>query len=87
VAFTLTPPPAPPQFVLPYPGPGNGFQLNFTGPAGTGYTIWATSDVALSPVQTTWTSLATGAFSGGTDTYMDPNGGTNPHQFYIITVP
>jgi hypothetical protein len=87
VAFTLAVPPAPPQFVAPYPGPANSYQLNFTGPAGTGYTIWTTTNVALSPVQSTWTSLTSGTFSGGTDTYTDPNGGTDAQQFYIITVP
>ena len=88
VSFTLTAPPAPPQFTSEvYLGPGSGFQLNFTGPAGTGYTIWTTTDVAFRPIQSTWTMLTTGTFNGGTDTYTDPNGGTNPHQFYIILVP
>ena len=88
VSFTLTAPPVPPQFTSEiYLGPGNGFQLNFTGPAGIGYTIWTTINVALSPVQSTWTMLTTGTFSGGSDTYTDPNGGTNPQQFYIISVP
>ena len=93
VTFTLTLPPAPPQFVPPYPGPpnaGNGYnayQLNFTGPAGNNYTIWTTTDVSLTPVQSTWTVLTTGSFSGGTDGYIDPNGGANPQQFYKITSP
>lgn len=85
VSFTLL---LPPQFTSEtYLGPGVGFQLNFTGPAGSGYTIWASSDPALSPIQSTWTLLTTGIFSGGTDTYTDPSGGTNPQQFYIISVP
>jgi hypothetical protein len=70
-----------------YLGPGVGFQLNFTGPAETGYSIWTTTNVALSPIESTWTKLTTGAFSGGTDSYTDPNGGTKPQQFYIISVP
>jgi hypothetical protein len=70
-----------------YLGPGVGLRLNFTGPAGRGYSIWTTTDVALSPVESTWTKLTTGTFTGGTDPYTDPNGGTNPHQFYIISVP
>jgi hypothetical protein len=83
-AFTLA---VPPQFVPPYPGPGNSYQLNFTGPAGSSYTIWCTSDVALTPVNTQWSNLATGTFSGGIDSFTDPNGGTNPQQFYEITSP
>jgi hypothetical protein len=69
-----------------YLGPGVGLQLNFTGPAGRGYTIRTATDVTLSP-RSTWTSLTTGTFSGGTDSYTDPNGGTDSHQFYIISVP
>ena len=85
VSFSLL---LPPQFTSEtYLGPGVSFQLDFTGPAGSGYTIWASTDPALSPIQSTWTALTTGTFSGGTDTFTDPNGGTNPQQFYIITVP
>jgi hypothetical protein len=85
VSFTLT---APPHFTSGvYLGPDLGFQLNFIGQAGTGYTIWATTDLALTPVQSTWAALTTGTFSGGTDTYTDTNTGTNPQQFYIISVP
>jgi hypothetical protein len=76
-----------PQFTSAIPGVGGGFQLSFTGPAGTGYSIWTTTSIALSPLESTWTKLTTGTFSGGTDTYTDPSGGTNPHQFYIISVP
>ncbi len=67
---------------------GAGYQLSFTGPAGYNYSIWTSTNLALTPVTNTWTQLETGAtFSGGTDTYIDPNGGTNGGQFYIITVP
>jgi len=85
VSFTLL---LPPQFISEtYLGPGVGFQLYFTGPAGSGYTIWTSTDVSLTPVENTWTQLTTGTFSGGVDTYTDTSGGTNPQQFYIITVP
>ena len=83
-AFTLS---VPPQFVLPYPGPGNSYQLNFTGQAGFGYTIWTSTDVSLTPVQSYWSQLTTGTFSGGVDSFTDPNGGVNPQQFYKITSP
>lgn len=69
-----------------YLGPGVGLQLNFTGPAGRGYAIRTATAVTLSP-RSTWTSLTTGTFSGGTDSYTDPNGGTDSHKFYIISVP
>jgi hypothetical protein len=85
VALTLLPPPV--FTPSTYPGPSGGLQLNFTGPAGYNYTIWTSTDITLSPVESTWTMLATGSFSGGVDSVTDPNGGTNPQQFYIISVP
>jgi hypothetical protein len=68
-------------------GPGNGFQLNFSGPSGFGYTIYTSTNVALHPIQSTWAKLTTNIFSGGLDTFTDPSGGTNPQQFYMISVP
>ena len=67
---------------------GQGFQLSFTGPAGYGYSLWTSSNLALKPVTNAWTQLETGnAFSGGTDTFVDSNGVANSNQFYIITIP
>jgi hypothetical protein len=84
VSFTLTVT-TPPQFTSEtYLGSGVGFQLNFTGPAGSGYTIWTTTNVAL-PV-TIWTKLTSSTFSGGTNTCTDTRGGANQH-FYVISVP
>ncbi len=79
----------PAQFISEtYLGPGNGIQLNFTGPSGQGYRIWTTTDVTLSPVESTWTYLANGNFSGGTDAFTDTSyAPTSPQQFYIMTVP
>jgi hypothetical protein len=85
VSFSILPSP---QFApSTYPAPGGGLQLNFTGPAGYPYTIWTATDVTLSPIESTWTSLTTGTFSGGADTYTDPNGGADLQQYYIISVP
>ncbi len=78
----------PPQFTSEtFLGVGVGFQMNYIGTAGVGYSIWTSPDATLAPVQSTWTLLTTGTFSGGTDSFTDPNGGTNPNQFYIISVP
>jgi hypothetical protein len=78
-----------PQFVSSSAlGNNQGFQLNFTGPAGYNYSIWTSTNLTLKPVRTTWSNLVTNAaFSGNTDTYTDVNGGTKSSQFYIITVP
>jgi hypothetical protein len=78
----------PPKFISEaYLGPSVGFQLNFTGPAGSSYTIWSSTNVNLSPVKSRWGTLTTGTFSGGTQSYTDANAGNAHQQFYIITVP
>jgi hypothetical protein len=68
-------------------GGGQGFQLNFTGPAGYNYSIWASTNL-ISTVSNTWTRIITGReFSGGTDTYTDQNNGASVSRFYLISVP
>jgi hypothetical protein len=77
-----------PQFTsVVHLGFGVGFKLNYTGPLGVGYTIWTSSDLTLAPIQNTWTFVTSGSFTGGPETFTDANGGGNPAQFYIITVP
>jgi len=85
VSLSLAPPPSFTSSM--YLGPGGGFQLNFSGPANYGFSIWTSTNILLAPIRSTWTRLTTNVFSGGPDLYIDPNGGTNPQQFYIITVP
>jgi hypothetical protein len=89
-SLTLVPPPSfstnnPPPIVN--LGPGNGFQLNFSGPSGFGYTIYTSTNVALQPIPSTWTKLTTNIFSGGLDNFTDSSGGANRQQFYMISVP
>jgi hypothetical protein len=59
--------------------------LHFTGHAGGTYHVWTTTNLALQPVETTWTLLGTGTFSGGQDTFTCPAGSST--QFYAITQP
>jgi autotransporter-associated beta strand protein len=61
-------------------------QLTFTGAASQNYRIWATTNLLLSPVTSTWTLLTNDVFSGSPTTFTDAT--TNlPQRFYIITVP
>lgn len=70
------------------PGNGQSVQLNYTGPAGYGYTIWASTNLALTPIQSKWTKLESGeTFSGGTDAYTDSSASATTSRFYLITVP
>jgi len=76
-----------PQFTPggPITGVGASPQLNFSGTAGTAYTIWGSSDLTLTPVTRTWTKLTSGTFSGGADSFtMTP---PITYEFYVITQP
>jgi hypothetical protein len=60
--------------------------LHFKGTAGGTYHVWTTTNLALHPVETTWTLLGTGTFSGGNDSFTCPSGAATA-QFYTITQP
>jgi hypothetical protein len=74
----------PPQFTSESYVPGTGLTLYFIGTSGVGYSIRTNADIA---APQPWVPMTTGTFSGGTDNYLDVNGGANPQLFYIITVP
>jgi Concanavalin A-like lectin/glucanases superfamily/Immunoglobulin I-set domain len=61
-------------------------QFSGTGPANTGYSILATTNIALPLSQ--WTVLTSGNFDGaGQFTFTDLNATNNPTQFYRISMP
>lgn len=66
-------------------GDGN-FQLKFAGTSGN-YRLWATINLAPTPLTNTWTLLTSGTFSGGTVTFKDSQATNYPLRFYSITVP
>jgi hypothetical protein len=77
---------APPQFLgETYLGAGQGFGLTFTGPSGSSYSLYTTTNLALGSAG--WTLLTTGTFSGSPASYTDANGGNNPQQFYLLSTP
>jgi hypothetical protein len=86
INFTGTPS-QPPQFAaIPITGVPNGLPvLHFSGTAGNTYHVWTTTNLARMPVDTTWTLLGTGTFSGA-DTFTCPAPGTAA-EFYILTEP
>ena len=65
-----------------------GFQLAFSGVAGSSYSVWATTNVAASPIVSTWTPIVTNGLFGitGMATFLDS--ATNyPARFYTISYP
>jgi hypothetical protein len=64
-------------------------QLAFSGPAGNNYRVWASTNVAATPIPSTWTLLVTnGLFSvSGNATYLDTSATNYPTRFYAISVP
>lgn len=67
-------------------GDGN-FQFNATGASGQAYRVWASSNVALTPITSTWTLLNSGTFGGSPVTFTDTQATNYPQRFYLLTVP
>jgi hypothetical protein len=87
--LTVTPPTTPSTITS--PSVDNSGNVQFTingaqGSAGFGYHVWATTNLALTPIPSTWTLLTNGVFDTGPVTFIDPASGL-PQRFYIITVP
>jgi len=78
----------PPQMAQPVLlGDGN-YQLNFTGTAGAGYSVWAATNLLLAPIPNTWSLLGGGVFSGnGAASFSDLTATNYLLRFYLISVP
>jgi hypothetical protein len=67
---------------------GNGnFQFTISGTQGQGYRVWATTNLLLSPVTSTWTLITNSTFGAGPVIFSDPGASAVPQRFYIITEP
>lgn len=63
------------------------FHLTFSGTSGFGYRVWATTNVALKPVTSTWTQLTSGTFGAGPVSFTDTQATNFTQRFYDITTP
>lgn len=63
------------------------FQFTISGTQGQGYRVWATTNLLLSPITSTWTVVTNGTFGATPVMFSDPGAGTVPQRFYIITEP
>jgi autotransporter-associated beta strand protein len=87
--LTVNPPVTPSTIAS--PSVDNSGNVQFTingapGSAGFGYRVWASTNLALTPIPSTWTLLTNGVFDTGPVVFTDPASGL-PQRFYIITVP
>jgi hypothetical protein len=62
-------------------------RIQFDGAAGEAFRLWASDDIALTPVTNTWTLLSNGVFGVGPVLFTDPDAATFPERYYGITVP
>lgn len=65
--------------------PGNNFQLTFTGSEGQGYSILASTNLALPLAE--WATIGTGTFGSSPVTFVDSNAPNYSQRFYIIVSP
>jgi len=54
---------------------------------GAPFTLWATTNLALSPITNAWTKLTNGTVSTSPFRITDPGASTNRQQFYIFSSP
>ena len=76
----------PPAFGAITPLVDGNFRLTFSGPAGRGYELRATTNLALTPV-TLWDLLTSATFGGSPASFDDLSATNYPQRFYQIRVP
>jgi hypothetical protein len=89
VMLTVNPPTTPSTIALPTVSGGN-VQFTITGApgsAGFSYHVWATTNLSLAPVTSTWTLLTNSVFGTGPINFTDSSASGLPQRFYLITVP
>jgi hypothetical protein len=78
----------PPQFTGFSRTAGSQFNLTFTGVPGQSHRVWASTNVAATPIGSTWNVLTTGVFgAGGTAAFSETTTTNYPIRFYLISVP
>jgi len=86
VTLTVNPlvPPALSDFAILSDG---NFQFSANGANGQNYRVWASTNVALAPITTTWTLLSSGTFNSSPVTFTDTQATNFSQRFYLLTVP
>jgi RHS repeat-associated protein/uncharacterized repeat protein (TIGR01451 family) len=82
---STTPPNFPPGGIWMLPD-GN-VSLTATGAMGTGYKLWASTNVALGPIASTWLLLSNGSITVSPFTIIDATATNFPQRFYLFSTP
>jgi hypothetical protein len=67
--------------------PDGNISLTATGPIGETYKLWASTNVALAPISSTWTLLQSGTITASPFTIHDLTATNYPRRFYIFSTP
>jgi pectin methylesterase-like acyl-CoA thioesterase len=90
VTLNVIPPTSSPTLSAPSVVSGGNVQFTISGApgsAGFGYRVWASTNIALSPISSTWTLLTNDVFGTSPTTFTDSTSAGSPQRFYIVTVP
>ena len=88
--LTVNPPTTPSTIASPSVDNSGNVQFTIAGPAGSagfGYRVWASTNLALTPVPSTWTLLTNDVFGITPTIFTDATASGLPQRFYLITVP
>ena len=67
--------------------PDGNKSLTATGTLGATYKLWASTNVALAPITSTWTLLSSGTITTSPFTINDLTATNYPRRFYIFSSP
>jgi autotransporter-associated beta strand protein len=67
--------------------PNGNISLTATGVVGSTYKLWATTNLLLSPIATTWTQLNSGTVTASPFTIIDSTATNSMQKFYIFSTP
>src|SRR5262249_7575264 len=67
--------------------PNGNIAITATGAIGSTYKLWATTNLALSPISSTWTLLNSGTVTTSPFTINDLTATNYPRRFYIFSAP
>ena len=85
VRVLSAPPPVPPTLGGGTQLTNGNFQVNFSGPAGYSYSVWASPDATL-PLSS-WQVIGNGTFSAAPVAFIDLNAPIYQERFYTISIP